>query len=118
MLGQALYPLFRHVDFRGRAELRRRLPVPAEGRPVVGFPGGVRLRLDLRESLQRDFYFGLYDQFELRMLVSRLQGDFVDVGAHIGMYSVRAARVLRGRGRVLAFEPNPAARASSRRTSS
>jgi FkbM family methyltransferase len=38
-------------------------------------------------------------------------GDFVDVGAHIGMYAVRAAVELRRRGRVLAFEPNPSARA-------
>jgi FkbM family methyltransferase len=73
----------------------------------------VRLRLDLRESLQRDFYFGLSDQRELRLVSERLRrgGDFVDVGAHIGMYAVRAAVELRDRGRVLAFEPNPAARA-------
>ena len=34
--------------------------------------------------------------------------DFVDVGANIGFYSVLAAKVLTT-GRVLAFEPNPAA---------
>jgi FkbM family methyltransferase len=111
VLGSVLYPLFRRVDFRGKGRLRDRLPVPAEGRPVVSFPGGVRLRLDLRESLQRDFYFGLYDQRELRLLAERLRsgGDFVDVGAHVGMYAVRAALELRDRGRVLAFEPNPSA---------
>jgi FkbM family methyltransferase len=113
VLGSVLYPLFRRVDFRGKGRLRERLPVPSQGRPAVSFPGGVRLRLDLRESLQRDFYFGLYDQRELRLVVERLRrgGDFVDVGAHIGMYTVRAALELLGRGRVLAFEPNPAARA-------
>lgn len=113
MLAPALYRLFRRADFRGKGRLRAWLPVPTEGRPVVSFPGGVRLRLDLRESLQRDFYFGLYDQRELRLVSRRLRsgGDFVDVGAHVGMYAVLAARELRGRGRVLAFEPNPAARA-------
>ena len=113
MLAKALFPVFRRVDFRGKGRLRRRLPVPHAGRPVVRFPGGVRLRLDLRESLQRDFYFGLYDQHELRLVSRYLRsgGDFVDVGAHIGMYAVRAAVELRGRGRVLAFEPNPSARA-------
>ena len=35
-------------------------------------------------------------------------GDFVDVGAHVGLYTVAAA--LHGPGRVLAFEPNPSAR--------
>ena len=112
MLASALYRLFRRVDFRGKGRLRRRFRVPEEGRPVVTFPGGVRLRLDLRESLQRDFYFGLTDQRELTLVAERLArgGDFVDVGAHVGMYTVRAALELRGRGRVLAFEPNPSAR--------
>ena len=105
-----VYPVFRRVDFRGKGRLRGLLPVPCEGRPVVTFPGDVRLRLDLRESLQRDFYFGLYDRFELQLMSRYLGGDMVDVGAHIGMYALRAARELRGRGRVLAFEPNPAAR--------
>lgn len=113
MLASAVYPLLRRVDFRGKGRLRRWFSVPEEGTPVVSFPGGVRLRLDLRESLQRDFYFGLYDQRELRLVSERLRrgGDFVDVGAHIGMYSVRGALELGDRGRVLAFEPNPSARA-------
>lgn len=113
MLGLALYPVFRRVDFRGKGRLRRRFRVPETGTPIVTFAGGVRLRLDLRESLQRDFYFGLSDQRELRLVTDRLRagGDFVDVGAHVGMYTVRAAIELRGRGRVLSFEPNPSARA-------
>ena len=105
MLTRTLYPVFRRVDFRGKGRLRRVLPVPSAGVVEAGFPGGMRLRLDLRESLQRDFLFGLYDRVELDL------GDFVDVGAHIGMYSVAAGLALRGRGRVLAFEPNPAGRA-------
>lgn len=113
MLSRTLYPVFRRVDFRGKGRLRRHLPVPERGRPIAGFPGGVKLRLDLAESLQRDFLFGLYDQAELGLLRRELRagGDFVDVGAHIGMYTVAAAAALRGRGRVLAFEPNPSARA-------
>ncbi len=38
-------------------------------------------------------------------------GDFVDVGAHVGMYTVAASLAMSSQGRVLAFEPNPAARA-------
>ena len=107
-----LYPVFRRVDFRGKGRLRRRLPVAEEGERVVSFAGGTRLRLDLRESLQRDFLFGLYDQRELALMRRFLAhgGDMLDVGAHVGMYSVAAARALGPRGRVLAFEPNPAAR--------
>jgi FkbM family methyltransferase len=107
-----LYPAFRRVDFRGKGRLRRRLPVPEDGERIAGFPGGMQLRLDLRESLQRDFLFGLYDQRELALMRRFLEpgGDMLDVGAHVGMYAVAAGLALRGRGRVLAFEPNPAAR--------
>lgn len=112
MLARTLYPFFRRVDFRGKGRLRRVLPVPSRGVVEAGFPDGMRLRLDLRESLQRDFFFGLYDRAELRLVREWLRegGDFVDVGAHIGMYSVAAALAVGSRGRVLAFEPNPAAR--------
>jgi FkbM family methyltransferase len=34
-------------------------------------------------------------------------GTFVDVGAHIGIYSLRAARVVGSKGHVIAVEPNP-----------
>jgi len=41
----------------------------------------------------------------LRSLVSPFEGDlFVDVGAHIGTWAIRATRTFR---RVVAFEPNP-----------
>jgi FkbM family methyltransferase len=112
VLARVVYPVFRRVDFRGKGRLRRVLPVPSEGSAEASFPGGMRLRLDLRESLQRDFLFGLYDRVELGLLREWLRGGgaFVDVGAHIGMYSVAASLALGERGRVLAFEPNPAAR--------
>jgi FkbM family methyltransferase len=110
VIERALYPLFRRVDFRGKGRLRAWLPVRSAGTAVVGFPGGIRLQLDLRESLQRDYLFGLYDRHELELVRRSLRdgGDFVDVGAHIGVYTVTAA--LAGRGRVLALEPNPVAR--------
>jgi FkbM family methyltransferase len=86
------------------------LPVRSRGAAEIGLPGGARLRLNLRESLQRDFLFGLYDRRELALVLEQLhRGDFVDVGAHIGLYAVTAARATAGR--VLAFEPNPLARA-------
>jgi FkbM family methyltransferase len=111
VLERTLYPLFRRVDFRGKGRLRGVLPVPTEGSRVVSFPGGMRLRLDLSESLQRDYLFGLYDVHELSFVRNLFGGgDFVDVGAHIGLYTITAAIALRGRGRALAFEPNPVAR--------
>ncbi len=110
---RVLYPLFRRYGFRGQGRLRDALPMATEGTRVVRFPEGFRLRLDLRESLQRDFLFGLYDRLELGIVRNVLGrgGDALDVGAHIGFYTVACATALGGRGRVLSFEPNPGARA-------
>jgi FkbM family methyltransferase len=105
-----LYPVFRRVEFRGKRHLRSVLAPPASGRVEITV-GGARLRLDLAESLQRDLYYGLCDAFERKLLLRFLRrgGDFVDVGANIGLYTVTIARALRGRGRVLAIEPNDSA---------
>src|ERR687885_2186416 len=72
---------------------------------------GLDLELDLRDNLQRTLYFtGTYEPGLLRALENELEpGDvFVDVGAHVGVHALCAARRLSeipGGGRVVAFEP-------------
>lgn len=53
---------------------------------------------------------GRYERFESDFVRRHLKpgATFVDVGAHIGYYSVLAASVVGPSGRVVAFEPNPA----------
>jgi FkbM family methyltransferase len=104
----AVLPLTRRLEFPGKRRLRRVVRLPESGLRDVELLGA-RFRLDLSESLHRDYYFGLCDRLELRLLKRVLArgGDFVDVGAHVGMYAVCTARKIDGR--VLALEPNPAA---------
>jgi FkbM family methyltransferase len=72
---------------------------------------GLRLELDLRDNLQRTLYFtGTYEPGLLRLLGAEVRpGDVVlDVGAHVGVHALTAARRLRelgAGGRVIAFEP-------------
>ncbi|MEV4178403.1 FkbM family methyltransferase [Nonomuraea sp. NPDC049709] len=70
---------------------------------------GLRLELDLRDNLQAILYYtGRYEPDVLRFLRRELRaGDVVvDVGAHIGVHALAAARILRrSDGRVIAFEP-------------
>jgi FkbM family methyltransferase len=71
---------------------------------------GLRLELDLRDNLQRTLFFtGTYEPGLLRLLEAEVRaGDVVaDVGAHVGIHALTAARRLRdlGGGRVVAFEP-------------
>lgn len=110
LLNRTVYPILRRVEFRGKRRLRRFAPVPESGRRIVRIGATLRVELDLSEPLQRDYYFGMFDLFELglvRRILSARGGDFVDVGAYIGVYSVAAAQATNGR--VLAFEPHPGA---------
>ena len=72
---------------------------------------GLRFDLDLRDNLQRTLYFtGTYEPGLLTLIETELRpGDvMVDVGAHVGVHALTAARRLRGLGgggRVIAFEP-------------
>ncbi len=104
--------MLRRVDFRGKGRLRPLLCVPTSGRRVVRYPSGLLLQLDLSERHQQDLFFGLFERRELRTLQAVMEtgGDMVDVGAHIGMFSLTAARAAAVGSRVLALEPNPRAR--------
>lgn len=55
------------------------------------------------------FYLGESNPMETRVLRSVLHiGDtFLDVGAHIGWYSLNARQIVGPAGKVIAFEPNP-----------
>src|SRR5258708_5462955 len=112
LLGVAVLPITRRVEFPGKRRLRTFIRLPDAGTREVNL-GGARFRLDLRESMYRDYYFGLFDQLELRVIRRMLVhgGDFVDAGASIGIYTIDIARALGARGRVLALEPNPFVRA-------
>jgi FkbM family methyltransferase len=80
---------------------RRWLTGPVRARRL-----GLRLELDLRDNLARTVYFtGTYEP-ELVRFLSTLHAPevFADVGAHIGIHSLVAARV---GARVVAFEPAP-----------
>jgi FkbM family methyltransferase len=73
---------------------------------------GLRLRLDLRDNVQRELYFtGWYERAYLLWLKRQLrEGDtYVDIGAHIGIHALVMAKRLRelGGGSVIAFEPAP-----------
>ncbi len=75
--------------------------------PVLDF----RMALEPAEEVDRHLLFipQLYDRKELAYLRSNLPKDgcFIDVGSHIGFYSLSAARTVGPRGKVVAFEANP-----------
>lgn len=67
------------------------------------------LPCDLRDLIQRQIYYGLYEPEETRLFSKLLQpGDVVlDLGANIGYYTLLAAARVGTTGEVHAFEPVP-----------
>lgn len=92
------------------------------GRPrslVLQVADGVVMQLDARDYVQREIiYRGGYEPRSVELferLLARARGC-VDFGAHMGLYSLRAAARLAPRGgKVLAVEPTPAHAAALQR---
>jgi len=97
------------VPFPGRLRLVDRLvPHLATERRVRGLIGArTRIDLDLRRFEQRRIYFGLYEPDETAVIRNMLRpaDTVLDVGAHIGYYSLLAAERVGPTGVVHAFEP-------------
>lgn len=74
-------------------------------------PGGAKLEVDLREHVQRWIYFfGVYEEQTVRWFLGALRPGMtvLDIGSHVGQYTLIAASAVGPAGRVHAFEPNPA----------
>jgi FkbM family methyltransferase len=70
---------------------------------------GSRMQLQVDEYMQRRFYYHCYEAPEVRFMRRWLRhGDVVvDVGAHVGFFTLLAARLVGPGGHVRAFEPVP-----------
>jgi len=76
-------------------------------------PDGMRMLVDMNSVCQRSLFLrGDYSPNEARILREKLvPGDiFIDVGAHVGYFSILAAWVVGPKGLVMAFEPSPTMR--------
>ena len=66
--------------------------------------------LDLTDFVDQYVYLGAYEKQDYDELISIMPvgGVFLDVGAHIGIYTLAMARAAGPSGSVHSFEPNPA----------
>lgn len=91
--------------------LARRFYLRKPRAPVVAEVRGFQMELDPAELVDGLLLFGpqLHDRREVRFLERHLRpGDtFLDLGAHIGFYSLLASRLVGPEGRVLSVEPEP-----------
>ena len=77
---------------------------------AAGHSEGVELRGFLRHrSFLADVSGGEHEPYVVEVLLGQLRPGtvFVDVGAHLGLYTLRAARRIGPTGRIVAFEADP-----------
>jgi len=71
---------------------------------------GAWFLLDVRDGMERAYYYcGVHDFINPAVIDAILApgGTYVDIGANIGIHTLRAARRVQPHGRVYAFEANP-----------
>ena len=81
--------------------------------------GDLVMDLDLRDWIQLEMYFSLYEPKDVRLLRRLARpGDVVfDIGANVGLYTIGLGKAVGATGHVHAFEPVPSnARAIERHT--
>jgi len=99
-------------DFRGKVRLADSLGRLASvwngGRGTFPLVGGANVTVDLSDRVQRLMWGGAYEPHVRKCLTAFLRpGDtFVDIGAHIGFFSLIAASLVGPTGKVYAFEAN------------
>jgi FkbM family methyltransferase len=71
---------------------------------------GFRMTVDVREYIQRRLFYRCHEPHEARLVRGLLRrGDvIVDIGAHVGFFTLIGAAHVGSTGRVYAFEPIPA----------
>jgi len=101
------FPLRKGKGYLVHRLVRHHVAVPGEVvESVVG--SGYLMDLDLSDFVQRCIYFfGYYEEGLARWLLAHLRPTdvFCDVGAHVGQYTLLAAKAVQPDGRVYAFEP-------------
>jgi FkbM family methyltransferase len=104
-----------HVISRGNfparyvvADLAARVLVPG-AQVVKGNVAGYSLDLDLKDTIQRQIYFGMYEPEVSNLLKNLLRrgSTFFDVGANVGYFTFLASSIVGAGGWVHSFEPIP-----------
>src|SRR5450432_1813635 len=99
-------------EFRGKyrlADLLGRLTNSWKGsRGTFPLATGESITIDLGDRIQRLMWGAAYEPLVRKCLVALLRpGDtFVDIGAHIGFFSMIASSLVGSSGKVYAFEAN------------
>jgi FkbM family methyltransferase len=101
--------LVRKVDFKGKGRIVQRIRSGAMAREIVADCNGIHYQLDLRDDIQRELYFNVYEREDLKLALDLIPvgGTCIDVGANNGAFALQFARKVGPAGVVHAYEPDP-----------
>lgn len=109
-LVERLIGAFRPVPQKGKGFLFN-FVTPRAGLRTVPVWGRYRMTLDLANAIHRQIFMGCFgrDMTTWTRTLLPAGGTFLDVGAHVGYFTLLARHCVGETGRILAVEPNPAA---------
>jgi FkbM family methyltransferase len=101
--------LVRKVDFKGKGRIVQRIRSGAMAREIVADCNGIQYQLDLRDDIQRELYFNVYEREDLKVALDLIPvgGTCIDIGANNGAFALQFARKVGPAGVVHAYEPDP-----------
>jgi hypothetical protein len=81
--------LFRRLNFKGKGRIIQHLRSESMNREVTADCNGVSFRLDLRDDVQPEIYFNVYETAEIRAALNSIPagGVCLDVGANCGAFA-------------------------------
>ncbi|MDD5431446.1 MAG: FkbM family methyltransferase [Candidatus Omnitrophica bacterium] len=106
---------FKSRYFKGKSKIEKLLigiinscfPFP-NCHVTVDFNKGFKMNLNLKDDLERNIYLNNNERGTYLFLSNNLKSgmSFVDVGAHVGFYTLLAAGIVGEKGNVYSFEPS------------
>jgi FkbM family methyltransferase len=98
----------RGLNFKGKGRIVERIRADAMNREVTAACDGIKFRLDLRDDVQREIYFNVFEKTELKQALDRVpvSGICLDIGANNGVFALQFAKKVGAQGLVHAFEPD------------
>lgn len=105
---EELQPRFDRIEQYGLATARRVAVNCGPGEVLVRTEVGYILCSAADHAVLAELLEAGEPEQGIRLLIQRLVGPgdvFVDVGAHLGLHTLAAARAMNGHGRIVAFEP-------------
>jgi FkbM family methyltransferase len=101
--------LVRNFHFRGKGRIVQRIRPRLNDPVLVASCNGIQYQLDLRDDIQRELYFNIYERQDLQCALEMVPRGSVclDIGANNGAFALEFARKVGPEGRVFAYEPDP-----------